>query len=71
MTMVWELLDVKKNRGLQFKVIFLWKVSKDYRKNEQSEISLNSNVYVISVDHSLIEDIINIQQYLMIKNNIK
>ena len=69
--MVWELLDVKKNRGLRFKVIFLWKVSKDFRKNEQSEISLNSNVYVISVDHSLIEDIINIQQYLMIKNNIK
>ena len=46
-------------------------MSKDFRKNEQSEISLNSNVYVISVDHSLIEDIINIQQYLMIKNNIK
>ena len=47
--------------------------SKDVAKNEHSEISSNSTVYDFSVDRSLIikEDILNIQQHLMIKNNIK
>ena len=42
-------------------------------KDEQSQISLNGTVYDFSVDHSSIkkEDILNIHQYLMIKNNIK
>ena len=40
-------------------------ISKDFTKDEQSEISLNGTV---SFDHSSIkkEDILNIQQYLMI-----
>ena len=47
--------------------------SKDFTKNEQSEISLNGTVYDFSVSHSSIkkEDILNIHQYLMIKYNIK
>ena len=42
-------------------------------KDEQSEISMNGTVYDFSVDHSLIkkEDILNIHQQLMIKDNIK
>ena len=42
-------------------------------KDEQSEVSLNGTVYDFSVDPSSIkkEDIPNIHQYLMIKNNIK
>ena len=41
--------------------------------DEQSGISLNGTVYKFSVDHSSIkkENILNIHQYLMIKNNIK
>ena len=49
----------------------LGSASKDFTKGEQSEISLNGTVYDFSVDHSSIkkEDILNIHQYLMIKNN--
>ena len=48
-------------------------MSKDFTKDEQSEISLNHTVYDFSVDHSLIEKegILNIHQYLTTKNNIK
>ena len=51
----------------------LGNASQDFTKDEQSEISLNGTVYDFSVDHSSIkkEDILNIHQYLMIKNNIK
>ena len=43
-----------------------------FTKEEQSEISLNGTVYDFSVGHNSIkkEDILNIHQYLMIKNNI-
>ena len=49
----------------------LGRLSKDFTKDEQSEISLNDVVHDFSVDHSSIkkEDIANIQQYLIIKNN--
>ena len=42
-------------------------------KDKQSEIFLNGNVYHFSVDHSSIkkEGILNIHQYLIIRNNIK
>ena len=42
-------------------------------KDEQSDISLTGTVYDFSVDHFSIkkEDILNIPEYLMIKNNIK
>ena len=48
-------------------------ISKDFTKDELSEIFLNGTVYDFSVDHSSIkkEDILNILQYLLIKNNIK
>ena len=42
-------------------------------KNEKCQISMNGTVYDFSVDHSSIkkEDILNIHQYLMIKDDIK
>ena len=48
-------------------------VSKDFTNDEQSEISLNGTVYDFSVDQSSIkiEDILNIHQYLLIRNNMK
>ena len=48
-------------------------VSQNFTKDEQSEMLLNDTVYDFSVDHNSVqkEDIINIHQYLMIKNNIK
>ena len=53
---------------------FCWRsVSQDFTKDKQSEISLNGTVYDYSVDQISIkkEHILNIHQYLMIKNNIK
>ena len=51
----------------------LGSISKDFTKNEQSEISLNGTVYDFLVDHSSIkkEGIFNIHQYLMVQNNVK
>ena len=48
-------------------------VSKDFAKNEQSEISLNGTVYDFSFDHNSIEKeiILSIDKYLMVKSNIK
>ena len=40
------------------------------RKYEDSEVSLNDTLYDFSVDHSLI-NILNVYQYLTIKNDIK
>ena len=48
-------------------------VSQDFTKDERSEISLNGTVNDYLVDQSSIyrEYILNIYQYLLIKNNIK
>ena len=42
-------------------------------ESEKSKISLNANVYDFSLCHSSVEkeDILNIHEYLMVKNNIK
>ena len=46
----------------------LGNVSKDFMKNELSEISLNCVVYDFLVDHISVEkeDILNIHEYLMV-----
>ena len=72
---------VNKTRICKFKVqdnirwyeFCLGNVSKDFTKDEKSDISLNGIVYDFSVDHSPIEkeDILNIHEYLMVKNNVK
>ena len=52
-------------------MLCLGSVSKDFTKDEQSEISLNGTGYDFWVDRSSVkkEDILNIHQYLMVKNN--
>ena len=51
----------------------LGSISKDFTKNELSEISFNGPVYDFSVEDNSIkkEDIVNIHQRLKIKNNVK
>ena len=48
-------------------------MSKDFTKDEQREISVNDTAYDFSVCHSSVEkeDILNIHEYLMVKNHIK
>ena len=47
--------------------------SKDFTIDEKSGISLDGTVYDFSVDHSSSkkEDTLDIQKYLMVKNNMK
>ena len=51
----------------------LGSISKDFTKNELSEISFNGTVYDFPVEDNSIkkEDIVNIHQRLKIKNNVK
>ena len=51
----------------------LGSISKHFTKDKQSELSLHGTMYDFSVEYSSIkkENILNIHQYLMIKNNIK
>ena len=48
-------------------------LSKDFTKDEKIEIYLNAIVYDFSADHTSIkeEDILNICQNLMVRNNMK
>ena len=70
-----EILKLKANDNISWYDFCLESVSKDFTKDEPSEISFNGIRYIhdFSVDHSSIkkDDILNIPQYLMIKNNIK
>ena len=53
---------------------FCWgNISNNYTKDEQSAISVNGPVYDFPVDSSSVkkEDIPNIHQYLIVKNNKK
>ena len=61
-------------RYIPWHKFYLGRVSKDFTKDEISEISLNSTVYDFPVDQSAIEkeDMLkNIQEYLIKRNNIK
>ena len=68
-----EICKFKANDNISCSNFYLGNVSKDFTKDEQREISLNGTVYDFSVDHSSIkkENILNIHQYLMIKNDRK
>ena len=68
-----EVYKFKTKDNINWYDFCLGSVSKDYTKDEQSEISLNGAVYDFSVDHNSIkkENILNIHQYLMIKSKIK
>ena len=64
---------VKVNNIISWYNICSESISKVSTKDEQREISLNGIIYDFSVDHSSTKkkDILNIHQYIMIKNNIK
>ena len=68
-----EIYKFKAKDNISWYNFGLGSVSKDFTKDEHSEYSLNSTVCDFSVNHSLIEEenILNIHQYLMIKNNMK
>ena len=68
-----EICKFKAKDNISWCNFCLGNVSRDFTKDEQREISLNGTVYDFSFDHSSIkkEDILNIHQYLMIKNKIE
>ena len=68
-----EICKFKAKVNISWYNFCLGSVSRDFTKDEQSEILMKGTVYDFSVDHSLIkkECILNINQYLMIKNDIK
>ena len=61
-----EIFKFKANDSTSWYNFYLESVSKDFTKDEQHD-------YDFSVDHSSTkkEDILNIHEYLMVKNNIK
>ena len=68
-----DIFKFKANDTINWYDFCLGRISNDFTKDEQSEISLNGTVYVFPADHSSIkkEDIINTHQYLMVKTTIK
>ena len=68
-----EIHKFKDHDNIHWHEFYLGIVSKDFIKDEQSEISSYSTIYGFSVDHSSIENknVLNIYEYLMVKNNIK
>ena len=68
-----EIYIFKAKNNIGWHNFCLRNVSKDFTKDEQWGISVNGTVYDFSVGHSSTkkEDILNIHQYLTIKNNIK
>ena len=61
------------NKNINFPTQFyLGSISNGFGAFESREVSFNGNVYDFSVDYNSIDksDILNIQKYLMIKNNI-
>ena len=59
-----EIWKFKAKENISWYKFCLGSMSKDFTKDEQSEISLNSSLYNFSVDHSSIkkEDILKIPQ---------
>ena len=62
------------NKNVNFPNQFcLRSICNGFSATESSEVSLNGNVYDVSVDYNSIEksDILNIHKYLLTKNDIK
>ena len=68
-----EIYKFKEHDKVSWYEFCLGSISKDFTKDEQREIFINGTVYDFTVDHSSIQkkDILNIHEYLMVKNNIK
>ena len=69
-TNIWKF---KANNSISWYGFCLGGKLKDFTKDEQSETSFNGTIYDFSVGHKSIKkgDILNIHQYLMVKNIIK
>ena len=68
-----EIFKFKVNDNIRRYSFCLTSESKDFTKDDQSSISLNGTLYDFPFDHSSIEKggKLNIDEYLMIRNNIK
>ena len=68
-----KICKIKANNNISWYNLHFLSVSIDFKKDEQSKISLNGTVYDFSVGQSSMkkEGILNIHQYFKIKNNIK
>ena len=62
------------NKNVNFPTRFcLGSISGGFSSTESREVSLNGNVYDFSVDYNSVDKshILNIQKYLITKNNVK
>ena len=66
-----ETCKFKGNDNICWYNFCLKSLSKYFTKDEQSDISLNGTVYNFSVSSVKKEDILNVYEYLMVKNSIK
>ena len=68
-----QMYKFKAKDNISWYIFCLGTISKDCTKDERSVIYLNGTVYDFSGDHSSIkkQDILDIHDYLMVKNNIK
>ena len=70
-----EIFNFKANdRNVNFLTqVYLGSVSNVFGATESREVSLKGNLYDFSFDYNAIDksDVLNIQKYLMVKNNIK
>ena len=59
-----QIWKFKVHDDIQWYEFYMGRVSKDFRKDEMSEISLNGTVYDFSIDHSPMEkeDVLNIHK---------
>ena len=68
-----KIFKFEANGNIGWSNFCLASVSNDFTKDEQEEIPLNDTVYDFSVEYNSIkkEDILNIHEHLMVKNNVK
>ena len=67
-----EICKFKLHHNIRWYKFSLGMLSKDFTKDEQSDVCLNGTVYSFLVDLSLVEkeDMLTIHECLMFKNNI-
>ena len=69
-----KFLNLKLTKNVNFETQFcLGRISNSFSNTESREISLNGNVYHFPVDYNSIDksDILNINKYVIAKNDIK
>ena len=68
-----EIYKLKEKDNICWYNFYFGSISQDFTKDEQSEICIKGTVYDFSVAHNSVkkEDILNIHQYLAIRNNMR